>query len=382
MNLPKVSPDQFSTMLASRGGGGGSGSAAVDGTGEGSGAQLERASMTAMLGNAGGIGSAGPTGIDAATAFPGGRSIEQLESQQPQAEQALANTRPSLTAPAAPGLPREQPQHLVNRRPNPYADVPSLYDLYFQYSRRSPALQRFGSEVFQKGTGNIEQLTMDVPAGPDYVLGPGDGLSVDLFGGISQRLRRIVDREGRISLPEIGGLEGAGRTLGDVQRMVQTALRSQFRNIQADVSLSRLRTVRVYVVGDVQNPGAYDISSLSTPLNALYEAGGPTSRGSLRVLKHYRGKELVETVDVYDLLLHGVRSSMQRLEAGDTILVPPIGTEVAVQGMVRRPAIYELNSEKSLAEVLEIAGGVLPSGTLRHIDVERVVAHDSRTMLG
>ena len=100
------------------------------------------------------------------------------------------------------------------------------------------------------------------------------------------------------------------------------------------------------------------------------------------MLKHYRGKELVQPVDVYDLLLHGVRSSMQRLEAGDTILVPPIGAEVAVHGMVRRPAIYELNGEKSLAEVLEIAGGVLPSGTLRHIDVERVVAHDSRTMLG
>src|SRR5437763_3884367 len=110
--------------------------------------------------------------------------------------------------------------------------------------------------------------------------------------------------------------------------MVQNALRSQFRNVQADVSLSRLRTLRVYVVGDVQNPGAYDVSSLSTPLNALYVAGGPTSRGSLRLLKHYRGKQLVEDIDVYDLLLHGVRSDMQRIQPGDTILVPPIGSQV------------------------------------------------------
>ena len=92
-------------------------------------------------------------------------------------------------------------------------------------------------------------------------------------------------------------------------------------------------------------------------------------------------KQLIEDVDVYDLLLHGVRSSMQRLEAGDTILVPPLTSTVTIDGMVRRPAIYELNGEKSLAEVLELAGGVLPSGTLRHIDVERVQSHESRTML-
>ena len=145
--------------------------------------------------------------------------------------------------------------------------------------------------------------------------------------------------------------------------------------------LARLRTVRVYVVGDVEYPGAYDVSSLSTPLNALYEAGGPTSRGSLRIIKHMRGNQLIEKVDIYDLLLHGVRSNMQRLEAGDTLLVPPIGREVTIEGMVRRPAIYELADEDDLAEVLELAGGVLPSGTLRHIDVERVEAHQSRTML-
>jgi protein involved in polysaccharide export with SLBB domain len=222
---------------------------------------------------------------------------------------------------------------------------------------------------------------MDLPAGPEYVLGPGDGLNVDLWGSVSQRLHRVVDREGRLSLPEIGSIQVAGHSLGDVQRMVQAALRSQFRMVEADVSLDRLRAVRVYVVGDVQRPGAYDVSSLSTPLNALYQAGGPTSRGSMRVVKHYRGNQLVESVDLYGLLLHGVQSEMQRLESGDTLLVPPIGQEVTVEGMVRRPGIYELAEEKSLAEVLELAGGVLASGTLRHVDVDRVQAHENRTML-
>jgi protein involved in polysaccharide export with SLBB domain len=110
-------------------------------------------------------------------------------------------------------------------------------------------------------------------------------------------------------------------------------------------------------------------------------AGGPTSRGSLRTLRHYRGNQLVQEVDVYDLLLHGIRNGVERLQSGDTVLVPPLGGEITVEGMVRRPAIYEMHGEKNLAEVLELSGGVLTTGTLRHIDVERVQAHESRTML-
>jgi len=106
----------------------------------------------------------------------------------------------------------------------------------------------------------------------------------------------------------------SGKSLAAVQQNLQQILRTQFRDVSADVSLARLRTIRVYEVGDVTNPGAYDISSLSTPLNALFSAGGPTQRGSMRILKHYRGTQLVETVDVYDLLLHGVKTDLQRLE--------------------------------------------------------------------
>jgi protein involved in polysaccharide export with SLBB domain len=236
-------------------------------------------------------------------------------------------------------------------------------------------------DIFRNGTGNLDQLPMDLPAGPEYILGPGDGLSIDLWGGVSQRLRRVVDREGRLDLPEVGAVQVSGRNLGDVQHLVQTALRSQFRDVETDVSLARIRSVRVYVVGDVVSPGAYDISSLSTPLNALYAAGGPTARGSLRNLRHLRGQRLLQEIDAYDLLLHGVHTELAGIQSGDTILVPPMGAQVTVQGMVRRPAIYELAKEKDLSEVLELAGGVLPSGTLRHVDVERVVAHEKRTML-
>ncbi len=269
----------------------------------------------------------------------------------------------------------------TRRQPNPYANVPSLYDLYAQVTPATANLQRFGVDVFRNGAGNLNELPMDLPVGPEYVLGPGDGLKVELWGSVSQRLQRVVDREGRLALPEVGTVQVAGRTLGDVQREVQAVLRTQFRDVQADVSLNRIRSVRVYVVGDVQQPGAYDISSLSTPLNAVYAAGGPTDRGSMRAVRHLRDRKVVQEVDLYDLLLHGTRADLKPLQPGDTVLVPPMGPEVTVEGMVRRPAIYEVQGESTLADVLELAGGVLSSGTLRHIDVERVEAHERRTML-
>jgi polysaccharide export outer membrane protein len=267
------------------------------------------------------------------------------------------------------------------RRANPFADIPSLYDMYQQALPPPAKLARFGMEVFSNGIGESNLLPMDMPVGPEYVVGPGDGLAIDMWGGVSQRLYRIVDREGRLALPEAGPVLVSGRTLGEVQQAVQQILRTQFRDVSADVSLSRLRTIRVYVVGDVEHPGAYDISSLSTPLNALFKAGGPTSRGSLRILKHFRGNQLVQEVDVYDLLLHGIKSDLARLQNGDTLLLPPIGAVVTVEGMVHRQAIYELRGKKNLAQTLELAGGILPTATLRHIEVQRIEAHQKRTML-
>jgi protein involved in polysaccharide export with SLBB domain len=266
-------------------------------------------------------------------------------------------------------------------RPNPYANVPSLYDLYVQAGATNRPLERFGLDVFRKGEANPAYLPMDLPVGPNYVVGPGDSLSIDLWGGVSQRMLRTVDREGRVSLPEAGPILVSGRTLGDVQQEVQRVLRTEFRDVSADVSLQRLRTVRVYVVGDVSSPGAYDVSSLSTPLNALFAAGGVTQQGSLRRLQHYRGKQLIEEVDAYDLLLHGIRGDLARLENGDSLLVPPLGSVVKVDGMVRRPALYELHSEKTLEDALDLAGGILPAAALRHIEVQRLVAHEKRTML-
>ncbi len=372
-----VSPDQLSSLMAAR-------MSDSSGGGMGSGGEDSSSRLGAGL-SSGGMGSglsspfSDPSMLGSSLGGSSSFDFAQSGAQQYPQQASLQMMRPRSTSPSRSDMGLDRPA--LMHRPNPYADVPSLYDLYSQYSRRAPLLTRFGSEIFRNGIENFGILPMDMPMGPDYVLGPGDSLTINLWGGISQRLIRVVDRSGVISLPESGTLQVAGRNLGDVQRMVQNALRAQYRDEQADVAISRLHSIRVFVVGDVEHPGAYDVGSLSTPLNALLEAGGPTSKGSLRIVKHLRGNQLIQEVDVYDLLLHGVRSGVQRLETGDTVLVPPLGSEVTITGMVRRPAIYELNGEKSLSEVLELAGGVLPSGTLRHINVERLDAHESRTML-
>ncbi len=265
----------------------------------------------------------------------------------------------------------------VLHRPTPY-NLLSMRDLYTQMPDGNSSLRRFGSDVFLSRGMGMKTTSIDLPVGPEYVLGPGDSLNIDLWGGLSQRFTKTVDQEGRLVLPEAGPVVVAGLTLERVQRLIQDALTPQFRNARVEVSMARLRTVHIYVVGDVQRPGAYDVSSLSTPLNALYAAGGPTAVGSLRIVRHLRGKQVVGEIDLYDFLLHGVRNDAERLQPGDTIVVPPVGVQVTVSGMVRRPAIYELRTETRLSQVIDLAGGLLVAAAMREIKVERIEAHEKR----
>src|SRR6266702_1082786 len=304
---------------------------------------------------------------------------------------------------SAPKTPSKQERNVTDEPdvlhvPAPY-NLRSLRDLYTQIPQDDLKLRRFGSEVFLNrdsppatGTGiglgigtstgaSSREMPIDIPVGPDYVLGPGDGLTINLWGGISQSLTRVIDREGKIVLPEAGSLVVAGFTLEHAQAVIASALKQQFHNLRVDVAIARLRTVRVYVVGDVQRPGAYDISSLSTPLNALYAAGGPTGIGSLRIVRHLRGAQLVREVDLYDFLLHGLRMDDERLQSGDTLLVPPAGPQVAVFGMVKRPAIYEFKDGETLTNALDDAGGATVAAALNHITVERIQPNRQRETL-
>lgn len=310
---------------------------------------------------------------------------EAPEQETPAAEKpATPETKtpsPLLAATKAPPTEEKNEKGTGPRQRNyPYRNLPVLKDLYTQTIADPAKLERFGAALFRNSTVS-DKTSLDIPVASDYILGPGDQLVVEYWGSSSQRVQLAVDREGRVVLPEAGTILVAGHTLAEAQDLIQKALARQFRDISVSVSLGRLKTVRAYIVGDVKNPGAYDISALSTALSALLAAGGPTDTGSLRTVKHYRGKKLLEEIDLYELMLKGVSSSQERIESGDSILVPPTGPQVTIAGMVRRPAIYELRNEQSLEEALDLAGGVLVSGELGRIKVERIQAHERKVLL-
>ncbi len=289
------------------------------------------------------------------------------------------NPRGEEKANASTDLPR------VLHQPAPY-NLESMRDLYTQIPDQTAGLKRFGSDVFvnrnlSAATRGIssQDTPLDVPLGPDYIVGPGDTLTIHLWGGVTESIPRTVGRDGSIFLPEAGSIDIAGLPLAKAQTLIEGALKQQFRSAHVAITVSSLRSVRIYVVGDVQRPGGYDISSLSTPVSALYVAGGPTAAGSLRTLRHYRGKQLVEDVDLYDFLLHGIRNGSAPFESGDTLLVPPAGPLIAVSGAVKRPAIYELkNAETTLATVIDDAGGFTAAASTGRIRIERIDANHQR----
>ena len=322
----------------------------------------------------------GGNGLSATTAqsMRPARNQQNPNQQNSNQQNPRENLRGQERANASTDVPR------IHRQPAPY-NLQSMRELYTQIPNEATRLKRFGSDVFvnrdvSAAAGISSRDTpLDVPLGPDYIVGAGDTLTIDLWGGVTQNLTRTVDREGRIFLPEAGSLVVAGLPLGKAESLIGEGLKQQYRNAQVAVTVSGLRSVRVYVTGDVQRPGGYDISALATPLSALYTAGGPTAVGSLRTLLHYRGKQLIESIDLYDFLLHGVRNGSAPFESGDTLLIPPAGPQVAAFGAVKRPAIYELKAgETTLATVISDAGGFTAAASLSHITIERIDANHQR----
>jgi len=327
--------------------------------------------------------SATPGAVQSPTASPSQQTAAPAGKENETSAPAQNGNTPAASLHAAHPVPEtsRNPTQQEAQQPVPYSDIPALEPLYVQVPTTEIVTQRFGSEAFAYGTGNANEVPADIPVGPDFVLGSGDNIVLNAWGSQSIRVTATIDRQGQITLPEAGPITINGMTIAQAQSAIQALLNTQIKREQVEISLGRVHTVRIYIVGDVQRPGAYDVSALSSPLGALYAAGGPTSRGSLRILRQYRGKDLVREIDLYDFLLKGVRSNTDRLVAGDTLLVPPAGPEVTIEGMVHHPAIYELNGEQTLSQVLGLAGGVTAAASLKQVKVQRIVAHQIRTML-
>jgi protein involved in polysaccharide export with SLBB domain len=221
----------------------------------------------------------------------------------------------------------------------------------------------------------------NIPVTPDYVVGPGDEIRLQIWGQLNQRGSFVVDRTGSISLPQVGTIHVAGLQFSQLTDFLRSQLSRVYRNFDLNVNLGQLRSIQVFVVGQARQPGSYTIGSLSTLLNALFASGGPLPQGSLRDIQVKRGNETITHFDLYDLLLHGDKSKDVRLISGDVIFIPPVGPEVAVAGSVTTPAIYELRGEKTFSEVIALAGGLSNVAAGTRVQVQRIDSHAERSMI-
>ncbi|MEQ1589783.1 MAG: SLBB domain-containing protein, partial [Gallionella sp.] len=241
-------------------------------------------------------------------------------------------------------------------------------------------LSQFGYQLFA-GTPNTFAPAADIPVPPEYVLGPGDELQMQFYGSRDDSMNLVIDREGVIELPKVGSLTLVGLSFVQAKALIAEQVRQKMIGVTTSVTMGRLRSIRVFVLGDAEHPGSYLISGLSTISHALFSAGGVSKQGSLRHIQLKRNGKIVKELDLYDFLLKGNSRGDERLMPGDVIFIPPVGAVIGVAGQVNRPAIYELRAEKTAQEIVEMAGGVLADADTKHIQIDRLSAGGDRNIL-
>ncbi len=244
----------------------------------------------------------------------------------------------------------------------------------------------FGASFFSGDTGLFTPTTFG-PVPADYLLGPGDQVVVDVWGEVEFRHERLVERDGSIILPKGGKVDCANRTLAQVSNAIRERLSRSYSGIKAngeggttfvEITLGSLRAIRVFVVGEVARPGAYELTSVSTIFTALHAAGGPGPQGSLRSVRLMRGKEVVGDLDLYDYLLTGSRSGDAVLREGDTVYVPAREITVSIDGEIRRPLTYEMKKGEGVRDLIRYAGGLTAEAETKLVHVNRILPPQER----
>ena len=318
----------------------------------------------------------------AATADPADQVfIESVLRRNPyQLDRSAALQLPGLEPIALGGLSEQQ----ANRR---LAADPSLRRFETKVTRLRVSrvglagLKPFGYDLFNDSPSTFAPLN-DVPVPADYTLGAGDQLTVQLFGAQNRTLRLMVGRDGRVNFPELGPIPVAGKKFDAVREDIEARVARQMIGTQVSVGMGDTRSISVFVVGEANKPGSYTVSGLSTITSALYASGGIKTTGSLRDIQLKRRGTVVRRLDLYDLLLRGDTTHDGKLQAGDVIFIPTVGPTAAVDGEVRRPAIYELRGNTPLSALISLAGGLTPDADERRVTVvrrgedQRLVAFD------
>jgi protein involved in polysaccharide export with SLBB domain len=241
------------------------------------------------------------------------------------------------------------------------------------------ALKQFGYDLFE-GVPSTFAPVSDIQVPSDYRIGPGDTIDIQLYGNETAKNELTVGRDGRVNFPKLGPVNVSGMTFDDLRSAIEQRVAKQMIGTRVSVTMGQLRSIRVFVLGEATNPGSYTVSGLSTMTNALFVSGGVKKIGSLRNIQLKRRGQVVSTLDLYDLLLRGDTSADRQLEPGDVIFIPPIGRIMSVDGAVHRPAIYELKGEKTVAQAIDLAGGLLPDADQKLGQLERILPSRLREM--
>lgn len=241
-------------------------------------------------------------------------------------------------------------------------------------------LKIFGIETFRRTSTSFKPMETG-PVDDSYQLGSGDVLVLVLTGDVESVQSLTVTRDGFVVIPRVGQVYVANLTLGQLRNQLYDRLgrvysgvrRGSGASTQFDITVARLRTLQVYVIGEVVRPGAYQVSAAGTVLSALYAAGGPTENGTFRRVELRRGGQVVDSLDVYDYLLRGNNRTDLRLQNGDVVFVGTHGAFVKSAGKVERPAIYELMAGETLQDLVRFSGGFTPDAFRARAQIYRVL---------
>ena len=298
---------------------------------------------------------------------------------------------PGLLSPVIQDQQREMQGYVTSGLPGQFQgdsvsqlSIEDAFSRFFLLQGVTGQLKQFGYNFFDVRFSGLP-LSMDAPVGPDYVLGPEDTLTIHIWNVPEPSLNRSyvssVERDGTIFIPQVGSIPVAGSTFSQATQIIRAKLSGLLKRFELHVSMARLRTMKVFVVGEVVRPGAYELTSLATASHALYAACGPTKSGSLRHVQIVRGGKVMSDLDFYDFFLKGDRTQDLHLQSGDTVVVTPIGAVAAIGGPVKRPAIYELKGPTTLSDMIELAGGLSPSADRRRCQIYRVEAGQKRVIV-
>ncbi|EGM69255.1 SLBB domain-containing protein [Shewanella sp. HN-41] len=333
-----------------------------------------------------GLGATILMGAQAQAVTPSPQMIEQFK-QLPKAEQQRLARQygidPSIISGSQAQPQVVNPQVVTSRDVTPItttAEQKEKVDLDFSVDSSSLKLRRFGYEMFAGEPSTFAPVS-DVPVPGEYLVGPGDNIKVQLYGKENKEYDLVINREGVIQFPELGPIPVMGLSFSELRDTLSQRIQQQMIGIESNITMGELRSIRIFVAGDAYKPGSYTVSSLSTITQALFVAGGVNEIGSLRNVQLKRNGKLVGTLDLYDLLLKGDASGDLRLHSGDVVFIPSIGGLVSVSGEVRRPAIYELKKNETMADVIAMAAGLNPGAYPKSSSVERYNSKSLKTIV-